>query len=145
MVRLGYETLGLAAAIGAENGRCGPDLDRLAIDPGHDAKALLRFSYAARGNYAEQLRRWFDCFPREQVLVIRSEDLFDDPVRWFATIVEFLGLPPWQPPEFRNQSRPSGGLAHAQLDPDTEERLRETFRDPNAELVDLLGSTAPQW
>ena len=145
MVRLGYETLDLDAALDAEPGRCGPDLSRLAVDPGHDPKALLRFSYVARGRYAEQLRRWFDHFPRDQFLVIRSEDLFDDPARSFATIVEFFGLPFWQPPSFRNASRPPGGPGADEMGPGTEARLRETFRAPNAALVDLLGDAAPRW
>ena len=145
MVRLGYETLDLDAALDAEPGRCGADLSRLAVDPGHDPKALLRFSYVARGRYAEQLRRWFDHFPRDQFLVIRSEDLFDDPARSFATIVEFLGLPVWQPPSFRNASRPPGGPGGDEMGPGTEARLRETFRAPNAALVDLLGDAAPRW
>jgi hypothetical protein len=115
------------------------------VDPGHDPKALLRFSYVARGRYAEQLRRWFDHFPRDQFLVIRSEDLFDDPVRSFATIVEFLGLPSWQPLRFPNVSRPPGEPGGDGMGSGTEARLRETFRVPNAALVDLLGDTAPHW
>jgi hypothetical protein len=31
------------------------------------------------------------------------------------------------------------------MGPGTEARLRETFRAPNAALVDLLGDAAPRW
>jgi hypothetical protein len=145
MVRLGYERLDLDAALDAEPGRCGPDLSRLAVDPGHDPKALLRYSYVARGRYEEQLRRWFDHFPRDQFLVIRSEDLFDDPVRSFATVVDFLGLPSWQPQHFANVSRPTRGSGADRTGPGIEARLRETFRAPNAALLELLGDAAPRW
>ncbi|MGH3925440.1 MAG: hypothetical protein ACRDTT_21720, partial [Pseudonocardiaceae bacterium] len=78
-------------------------------------------------------------------LVIRSEDLFDDPVGGFGAIVEFLGLPPWQPSHFRNQSRPPGDYPSAAVDAAVAARLQETFRVPNVALVDLLGDTAPRW
>ena len=45
----------------------------------HDPVALLRYSYVARGHYAEQLARWLDVFPRKRLLVVRSEDFFRDP------------------------------------------------------------------
>ncbi|MGH8773897.1 MAG: sulfotransferase family protein [Jiangellaceae bacterium] len=139
MVRLGYETLAFAAALAAEEERCAEDLARLAVEPDHDAKALLRYSYAARGLYAEQLRRWFAHFPRDQFLILPSEDFFADTPRTFATILDFLGLRRWEPPAFRNASRAGGNPDAGDLDAATAAALGERFRAPNTELSALLG------
>jgi Sulfotransferase domain len=145
MVALGYETLDFATAVATEGERIGADLEQLAVDPDHDPKALLRYSYLARGRYAEQLSRWFDRFPRRQFLVIRSEDFFRDTATWFAAILEFLGLEPWEPRAFGNESRLQGRPAATGLPPAAEERLRDVFAGPNAELAKLLGDGAFGW
>ena len=50
------------------------------------------YSYVERGFYAEQLGRLFALFPREQVLLLRAEDLRADPAPALAAVREFLGL-----------------------------------------------------
>ncbi len=144
MVALGYETLGFDDAISDEEARCAPDLNRLADDPVHDPKALLRYSYVARGRYAEQLERWFAHFGRERLLVLRSEDLFADAARSFEAILDFLGLDRWRPEEFPNVSR-EGSRAAAGMPSPARARLSDRFRDANRELVSLLGDGAPRW
>jgi hypothetical protein len=147
MVELGYETLPFDAALDAEEERCAPDLAALASDPDRapDPKALLRYSYVARGRYAEQLDRWLTAFPPDRMLVVRSEELFADTVAVFARILEFLGLEPWRPPAFTNESRLQGRPSATGLPVASEQRLREVFAEPNRLLVDLLGLDAPRW
>ena len=127
MVRLGYETLPFVDALAAERSRCAADVAGLAADPDHDAKFLLRYSYAARGHYAEQLARWRAAYPDERILVLRSTDLFRDPPATFARLLAFLDLDPWSPPAFRNaSSRPGRGSLPA-MDPAARERLEAEF------------------
>jgi Sulfotransferase domain len=144
MVDLGYEPLDFAAAVAAEDDRCAPDRARLRADPLHDPVAWLRYSYVARGRYAEQLARWRERFPADRLLVVRSEDFFAEPAAEFGRILDFLGLRPWAPPDFVNVSRqrrpppppiPEGCRA----------ALAERFAEPNQELVALLGEAAPRW
>lgn len=59
------------------------------------------FSYVERGFYGEQMERLFGLFPREQVLVLRSQDLRDDPAAALARIRRFLGLAPGVAPVSR--------------------------------------------
>jgi hypothetical protein len=49
--------------------------------------------YVAMGRYGEQLRHVLDVFPREQLLVLRHEDLVADPDAVLGRIHGFLGLP----------------------------------------------------
>jgi hypothetical protein len=50
------------------------------------------FSYVERGFYGEQLEHLFGLVPREQVLVIRAEDLRAEPAQTLAKARSFLGL-----------------------------------------------------
>jgi hypothetical protein len=50
------------------------------------------FSYVERGFYGEQLERLYTLFPREQVLVLRAEDLEPAPAEVLARVRTFLGL-----------------------------------------------------
>lgn len=139
MVRLGYETLDFDDALAVEEQRIQPDLDRLADEPLHDPKMLLRYSYVARGLYAEQLARWFEHLPRDRFLVIRSEDFYADTPLWFGKITQFLGLPDWQPTGFRNVS----ATAAAEMPDATRKALAELFRIPNEDLATLLDLPTP--
>jgi hypothetical protein len=50
------------------------------------------YSYVERGFYGEQLERLFGLFPREQVLLLRSDDLSGDPAGAMGRVRCFLGL-----------------------------------------------------
>ncbi|MDP3173767.1 MAG: sulfotransferase [Phenylobacterium sp.] len=51
------------------------------------------FSYVERGFYGEQVARLLTLFAREQLLVLRAEDLRADPNPSLAAVREFLGAP----------------------------------------------------
>ena len=79
MTRIGFEQLSFADALDAEPERTAADLARLEAGEPVVEGPLLRYSYRARGFYADQLERWRAVFPPEQMLLLRSEDLFGDP------------------------------------------------------------------
>ncbi|MGY1681897.1 sulfotransferase domain-containing protein [Geodermatophilus sp. SYSU D01176] len=54
--------------------------------------------YLAYSQYAMQLERYFDHFPREQVLVVTSEGLRHDRAAVVRRVYEFLGVDPTQLP-----------------------------------------------
>jgi hypothetical protein len=58
-------------------------------------------SYVERGFYARQLDRLFGLFPREQVLLLGSDQLKTDPGPTLERICRFLGVAP-----------PAGPVAH---------------------------------
>ena len=51
------------------------------------------YSYVERGFYGEQMERVFALFPRDQVLVLRSDTLRTEPGAALAKVRELLGLP----------------------------------------------------
>jgi sulfotransferase family protein len=53
--------------------------------------------YTAMGRYGEQLRHVLDLFPREQVLVLRHEDMVADAAAVLGRVHAFLGVPELPP------------------------------------------------
>jgi hypothetical protein len=96
--------------------------------------------FLSKSIYVDQLLRWSEFFPREQMLVLKSEDFFEDPAGTLQAAYGFLGLPEWEPeaseikPKKRNKGDYEGGM-----DPATRERLEEYFEPHNRRLYDYLG------
>ncbi len=124
--RRGFESESFADAVRIEP-------DRLA---GGDAIALRRFSYLRRGHYAEQLERWLKHFPRERLLVLKSEELYADPARALDETQEFLGAERHLPQELRHYHASDYETA---IDPATRAELRAYFEPHNRRLHELLG------
>ena len=80
--RLGFEPLEPAEALAAEPARLASG----------DPFSLQKHSYVARSRYLEQLQRYEALFPADQLLVLRSEDLFQDTARVWGRILRFLGV-----------------------------------------------------
>jgi hypothetical protein len=95
----------------------------------------------ARGRYVEQLARWFAVFPREQFLVLRSEDLFEDPAPTYRRVLEFLDLDPGFAPEFDVYHRGQPG----DLDPGFAEKLRAELAAANDGLREMVGIDPETW
>jgi hypothetical protein len=99
-----------------------------------------RYSFIRRGEYVDQLERWWAEVGRERVLVLASEDLFARPGEVLAEVHTFVGLQP--------HTRAGGDLAlHAAsrsaMSVETRDRLRAHFRPFNERLFQRLGRTLP--
>lgn len=140
--RLGTEPLEFVDALHAEGDRLAGESERLA-DPGYVSPAHQRFSYAARGRYAEQLERWRGRFPEEQLLVVDTAALFGadhEAVR--HRIREFAGLAtdgPLPPAPAANVS------PAAEIPAPARAWLEDAFTESNRRLATLLGEAAPAW
>ena len=133
--RLNVEPLSFEEALKAEDERLSGEEERLVSDPGYSSQAHRHFSYLSRGRYADQLERWLAYFPRERILILRSEDLFAEPARCYAELLGFLGVRGWAPTEFAARNRAS----YAPIDPALRARLEDHFAEPNTRLTQLLG------
>lgn len=144
MRRLGLEPMTFAEALAAEHDRIDADLDRSRKDPGHRPVAALRYSYVARGRYAEQLERWFSVVPPERVLVVDSARFFSDPTAVVREVWDFLGLRPWTPDTSVNHSYSRAtGSADAReevMDDDVRAALAAEYVVPEARLAALLAA-----
>ena len=89
--RHGFEMLPLEAALAAEQERLA-GADAVLSDPAGAHRRHQENSYFARSCYGEQLDRYEQIFAREQLLVLRSEDLFDDGANVWQRVQQFLEL-----------------------------------------------------
>jgi hypothetical protein len=96
-----------------------------------------RFAYLLRGLYADQLERWLSLFPREQLLVISTEDLGREPEKTVDECFRFLGVSAWRRPP-REYARRNVGTYEPML-PETKEQLARFFEPHNRRLYELLG------
>jgi Sulfotransferase domain len=123
-------------ALAVEDNRLAGERERLMRDPMYRSFAYRHHSYQARGRYAEQLAAWFELFPVEQILVLRSEDLFADPEATYAQVLRFLALAPHT---LRTFKRYNAHGAPRGMAPETGAELEAAFETPNRELERLLG------
>lgn len=89
--RHGFEPLELEAALAAEPERLEGAAARLA-SAGSNDYSHQKHSYVSRSRYELQLARYEALFPRRQLLVLRSEDLFGATEACWQQIQAFLGL-----------------------------------------------------
>ena len=128
----GRDPLAFAEAIRTESSRC--------------ATAHPRqhpwWSYADRGYYVRQLDRILRHFPREQLLIFRSEDLRDDPSNTLARVAAFLAIVPFGPVTRREVN---ANPHTAPIDPETRAALARAFEPDVRELQRRFGVDCGNW
>lgn len=134
-VRLGCEPLSLEEAIAAEPERLLLETEKLLADPSYYSFNHQNYTYLSRGIYVEQLQRWMSVFPREQFLILRSEDLYADPETTVNRVFEFLELPEHHPSHY---NRYNAGNYSPVPEP-IRRQLRDYFRPHNRRLAQFLG------
>jgi hypothetical protein len=103
-------------------------------------------AYFSRGLYAEHLSRFFDRFPREQILVLRHEELATCPERLAARFHCFLGVS--EMPVLARGLGPINAAKPSPSEPLSEilrRGLVKRYRSANAELEILLGANFDDW
>lgn len=128
--RMGIEELSFEQAIDAEPKRLGQG-----CRSDYNSCSRRRFSYVSRGFYCWQLKRWFEVFPKERFLVLKSEDFFGSAGRVLDEVCEFLRLASFRPSEFKR----FGGGDYAPLQGAPRARLSEIYAEPNQQLASILG------
>jgi len=137
MLRVGREPLSFEEAIEREPERLAGEAEKIIADPRYSTFKHLHYSYLARGRYIEQLRQWFKFFPREQMLILSSEDLYSSPASVYGVAVAFLGIPAWEPDDFSVFKQ--GG--YERMPAPLRKRLLDYFKPYNEELFALLDTT----
>jgi hypothetical protein len=96
--------------------------------------------YLTRSIYVDQLLRWSKFFGEEQMLVLKSENLFERTADTLKLVLDFLDLPDWEPQtrEIIPKKRHKGKYKQ-QMDPATRQRLEEYFEPHNRRLYEYLG------
>jgi sulfotransferase family protein len=114
--------------------------------PGDEGEAHADLAVArqhgllSKGVYVDRLLRWSQFFPREQMLVLKSEDFFESPQETLKRAFDFLGLPEWEPEVSKVGKKRNAGSYEEEMDPVLRRRLEEYFELHNKRLYDYLGT-----
>jgi FkbM family methyltransferase len=94
-------------------------------------------SYITHGLYVEFLKHWMSIFPREQFLILKSEDFYVDPATTMKEVFNFLELPDYQ---LKNYKKFNSG-SYEDISESSRRQLSDFFKPYNQELEDYLGMT----
>jgi len=91
-------------------------------------------SKLARAFYVEQLAVWFELFPKNQILIISSEELASNTKNIMNDIFQFLNLPEYEIPNIEkvNVSK------YSKMNPETRKILIDFFKPYNEQLYKFL-------
>jgi hypothetical protein len=105
------------------------------------ASLIDNISYLRRGIYVDQLMSWSQVFGAEQMLVLKSEDLFKRPQETLKLVLDFLDLPDWEPEAWEKipKKRNKGESYEQKMDSATRHLLEEYFEPHNQRLYEYLG------
>lgn len=132
------ETLGFAEAIQREPERV-VDLAALNV-------SAQPFAYVGRGKYIHALRRLLGSFPRENLMVVLLDDLVTAPRRTCSAIFAFLGVDPrFLPSDAGSRLNESEEPIDFEVDRATLRAMKETLREPTAELAAFLERDLSLW
>ena len=92
--------------------------------------------YLKKGFYALQLKSWFKIFPREQILVLSTEEFQEDQNLIYKKIFDFLNIPNMKIKSTEKMEK--GNYTH--MKHDTRNLLLDYFRQCNHELFELINS-----
>jgi hypothetical protein len=129
------ESLSFEEAIECEEERLRGEYARLEQGEIEFSENHYKFGYLFRGIYVDRLKLWHEYFPPERLLVLRSEDLYEDPPAVLDQVIDFLGLPSWKLTEFKAYNQ----KPYQPIRPETRRRLAEHFAPHNERLYEYLG------
>jgi hypothetical protein len=89
------------------------------------------------GFYVNQLELWMNYFPKQQFLILKTEDFKNDPQKVLDKIFEFLNLPSYKIPKIMKHN--VGTYKKSTMEPTIRSKLLEYFFPYNEQLSKLLG------
>ena len=139
-VELGFETLSIEEAFRDEQERTAREREKILKDEYYYTDEYKHRSYLTKGIYVDQLQAWMRVIPREQFLILKSEDLYKDPAATFKRVLAFLNLPETElAVEKQDYKQYNTNTYSSKIDSTLRTRLVEYFKPHNARLYEFLG------
>ncbi|MEM1167813.1 MAG: tetratricopeptide repeat protein [Cyanobacteria bacterium P01_H01_bin.35] len=111
-------------------------LTKLNNNPQNYERLINRMSVYFTGSlYKYFLEKWMNLFPREQFLILKSEDMYKNPAATMKQVFNFLELPDYQLPNYINYYPGS----YTPIKPNLHQQLSELFQPHNQKLEEYLG------
>jgi Sulfotransferase domain len=129
------ETLTFEEAIEAEKRILPGEVRKMLQDEYYESSSYRSRSYLSRGVYIDQLLLWSSLFQRKQMLILKSEDLFNDTTNALERMLDFLEIPHWTPETYLIPNK----REYTGLSPLIRQRLDEYYKPHNQRLYEYLG------
>lgn len=134
--RSGREHLSFHEAIISEESRIAEDVKKIKEGADFHPTNLLRYSYASRGLYMEQIERWLSYFQPDDFFFLDSNKLLKEPNTAVNQIFAYLNLPAFDIGPVKPKHV---GKYKYDISTETHKFLVNKFQDDSSRLFDFLG------
>jgi len=128
------ENLSFEDAISQEENRIHGEFEKMLNNENNQGTNYPHRAYVKSGEYLEQIKRWRKFYPEEQILVIKSEDFYENPEKITNQVLEFLELPPLKLKKYEIIRKGN----YNKMNPETRKKLVDHFRQHNQSLYNYL-------
>ena len=133
------ENLTFENAVRREKGRMESDFSKILLNENHISKYYRHYSYLTRGKYIEQIGYINNFFSRDQVLILKSEDMFSETAKAVQAVLDFLGVQNFILSEYNTSNKNRIQPDSIQISEDFRFELNQYFKPYNEKLYELLG------
>lgn len=99
-----------------------------------EGEAIYKFGFLLNSIYIDKVRRWYELFPPENILVLESESFFTQTASYMQDIFQFLNIPNFTTSHYRKHNVGSYGAVNTTMWQD----LAEFFKPYNQMLETYL-------
>ena len=135
-VKNGYDSLSFENAVKNEQERIKGRYEKMAKNPDYYSWDYDLFAYLDQGIYVEKLKRWMKVFPKEQFLIIQSEEFLENSSKIYYKVLNFLNLDKWEPDSFTLYKKRK--IINNKIPSDLRKYLSDFFKPYNEELFNLI-------
>ena len=100
-------------------------------------KKYYHYAYLRRCIYIDYIKHWLRFFPKKQLLILKSEDLFEYPEKTYTQVLDFINLPHYNLKEYKKY-HPN---QYQQMNSSTRNYLIDYFKPHNKMLNEYLGTS----
>ena len=122
-------------ACAAEKHRLNGEFEKIISDKDYNSYNYQKYSYLTRSLYSTQIERWFEYFPKENFLFLKSESFFYDTISNLNNVYDFLNIRHHNPHDLSKQNS-------NEYDPmplGYKKKIDEYFVNEKNKIIQLLG------
>ena len=131
-----YEYRNFEDSLNHETERIEGRLQKMENDPSYYSWNYDLYGYKEHGIYVDKIKHWMEVFPKEQFLIIQSEEFFSDPSKIYNQVLDFLGVENFELDTYRTYGKVN---KNRKIDSIFYNELLDYFKPHNQRLYEFLG------